>query len=151
MESALFNIGGLLPNVDELPKEATSPYTKKLASEWELLKQIYDGKTFDETQWHFFKLRPQNFPTVRIAGGTRILKKLMYGNLIEIMIKKIREIRHLPVLVNSIRSLYVIKSEGFWQKHYVFDKPSNTEIKYFVGASSADEMVINVILPFFSI
>jgi hypothetical protein len=151
IESALFNIGGLIPNVEELPEEGTSAYTKKLAAEWELLKRIYDGKTFDETQWHFFKLRPQNFPTVRIAGGTRILKKLMYGGLIEIMIKKIREIRHLPVLVNSLRSLYVIKSEGFWQKHYIFDKPSSGDIKYFVGASRADEMVINVILPFFSI
>ena len=151
IESALFNIGGLIPEVDKLPDAETSDYTKGLAEQWELLKRIYDGKMFEETQWHFFKLRPQNFPTIRIAGGARLLQKLMYGNLIEVMIKKIREIRNLPVLVNSIRSLFVIKSNGFWQNHYIFDKPTNGEIKYFVGASRADEMVINVILPFFSV
>ena len=47
--------------------------------------------------------------------------------------------------------MFVIKSSGFWKKHYVFDQPSNGEIKYFVGASRADEMIINVILPFLSV
>ena len=38
------------------------------------LAKIYDGKKFDETQWHFFGQRPQNFPTVRISGGAKILE-----------------------------------------------------------------------------
>jgi hypothetical protein len=104
-----------------------------------------------ETQWHFFRLRPQNFPTVRIAAGARILKELIHGNLINVITKKITEIHNLNVLINSLRSLFVIKSSGYWRNHYIFDRPANGEIKYFVGASRADEIVVNVILPFFAL
>ncbi len=151
IESALFNIAGLLPNSNKLPDEETSEYTKSLNLKWEDIKTIYSGQTFCETQWHFFRQRPQNFPTVRIAGGTFLIHSILYENLIQKLIKKVKEIRKLSVLINSLRSLFVIKSRGFWQKHYVFDQPSQGEIKYFIGASRADEIVINVILPFLSV
>lgn len=151
IESALFNIAGIIPKSDKLPDEETSEYTKDLNLKWEDIKTIYDGQTFCETQWHFFKLRPQNFPTIRIAGGAILINAILYDGLVQKLIKKVKEIRKLSVLVNSLRSLFVIKSRGFWQKHYVFDQPSQGEIKYFIGASRADEIVINVILPFLSV
>lgn len=150
-ESALFNISGLMPDVEKLPGNQSSDYTKSLYTNWQKLKEIYDGETFDETDWNFLKLRPQNFPTVRIAGGSRFLLQLIYHDLISTMIKKLDEIRNLTVLINSLRSLFVIKSDGFWQKHYVFDKPAKENIKYFIGASRADEIVINVLLPYFAV
>ncbi len=42
-----------------------------------ILVQKYDGKTFDETQWQFLGQRPQNFPTVRISGGARIVDSII--------------------------------------------------------------------------
>ncbi len=113
--------------------------------------KILDGKKLSETECHIFRLRPQNFPTVRIAGGARILKELLHNNLIGIMSKKISEIHNLTVLINSLRSLFVIKSDGYWRDHYVFDQTASGEIKYFVGASRADEIVVNVIIPFYSV
>lgn len=151
LEAVMFTIGGLIPDAKRLPDSETSDYTKQLAAQWENICKIYDGKTYDETQWHFFKMRPQNFPTVRIAGGVHIIYNLLYGGLLQNIVKKIDEIRNLSVLINSLRSLFVIRSSGFWQKHYVFDQPANGEIKYFVGASRADELVINVVLPFMSV
>ncbi|MBU2492560.1 MAG: DUF2851 family protein [Bacteroidetes bacterium] len=150
-ESALFTIGGLIPDVKKMPESETTNYTKELSAHWENICKIYDGKTYDETQWHFFKMRPQNFPTIRIAGGVKIIYSLLYGGLLPNIIKKINEIRNLTVLINSLRSLFVIKASGFWQKHYVFDQPASSEIKYFVGASRADEIIVNVILPFMSV
>ena len=149
-ESVLFNISGLVPSEEKIHPEAKG-YVNSLDSEWEIIKRIYDGKTFDETQWHFFKLRPQNFPTIRLAGGARLLNTILYEDLIGTLIKKTKEIRNLKVLINSVRSLFVIKSDGFWSNHYVFNEPANGEIKYFVGASRADEIVINVVLPFLAV
>ncbi len=151
VESALFHISGLLsenPQTNEIDDEQ---YVSKLRSHWDHIKRIYNAKYFDEDQWHFFKLRPQNFPTVRLAGGSRLLKSIIYDDFINELIKKIDEIRNLNVLINVLRSLIIIKSEGFWRTHYVFNKHSNGEIKYFVGVSRADEMIINVVLPFFSV
>ncbi|MFH1196922.1 MAG: DUF2851 family protein [bacterium] len=150
-EAALFNIAGLVPEVKKMNDGEFSEYSKNLSKSWENISKIYDGKTFYETDWHFFKLRPQNFPTIRLAGGVRLLKSILFGNLIGTIIKKTDEINNLNVLVNSLRSLFILRAEGYWSNHYVFDKPSNGEIKYFVGASRADEILINVVIPFLSV
>jgi len=118
---------------------------------WNSIKPFYDGKYMNETQWHFFRLRPQNFPTIRIAAGARIINEILHEDLIGVIAKKITEIQKLTVLINSLRSLFVIKSEGYWKNHYVFNQLAKNEIKYFVGATRADEIVINVILPFFAV
>ena len=149
IESILFHVSGLMPEFNNYSE--TSDYVKKLKSEWEILQRVYDGEIFDETNWHFFKLRPQNFPTVRIAGGSRFIENLLYNGLIENLVKKLDEIRNPKVLINSIRSLFVIPSDGYWQKHFVFEEKAESDVKYFVGASRADEILVNVILPFFSV
>ncbi len=148
LESALFNISGLAPDVQKLPAEKVSEYTKKIAAEWTTIKRLYDGQMLSETDWHFLQLRPLNFPTIRIAGGARLLYSIVYQNLIGVMIKKLSEIRSINVLLNSLKSLLITKSSGFWKSHYVFDKPAKDEIKYFVGASRVDEIIVNVVLPF---
>ncbi len=147
VESALFNIGGLVPDVARLPEES-SDYTKKLISDWQLLRRIYDGDTFSETDWHFFKIRPSNFPTLRLAGGVRFIKKLLYKEFIEKMLSKIEGIEKPNVLVNALRNMFVIQADGYWSKHFVFDAKTENEINYFVGAARADEIVVNVVLPF---
>jgi hypothetical protein len=96
-------------------------------------------------------MRPQNFPTVRIAGGARLLAGLIHKNLIPAVAKKITEIHNFEVLAKSLRSTFIIKAEGFWKRHYILDQTSNSDIKYFVGISRADEIVVNVVLPFYAV
>ena len=151
IDSIFFNVAGLIPQVKSLPKDEVSEYTLKLANEWERIGSAYDGERFDETDWHFFRIRPQNFPTIRIAGGIKYLDMIVNRNLIGTIITKIEEIRKIPILINSIRSLLIIRSSGYWRKHYIFDQQSKIEIKYFVGVSRADEIFVNVLLPFFMV
>ncbi len=151
VESVLFNISGLMPDVYNLPDEETSAYTKKLCEIWNEIKNKYDGHKFNAAQWHFFKLRPQNFPTVRLAGGVRILKKMIKENLIGKITEVISEKNKLKDTTNHLRSLFIIKSEGFWNNHYVFDQASKAPINYFIGSSRADEILVNIILPVISL
>lgn len=150
-ESALYNVSGLIPPDKKTADDATRKYLEVMDIHWNSIRAYYDGKILDSEQWHFFRLRPQNFPTIRIAAGARFLKTLLHGNLINVIAKKITEIHNITVLINSMRSLFVIKSDGFWKTHFVFDQASNGEVKYFVGASRADEIVVNVVLPFFAV
>ncbi|MCL5028446.1 MAG: DUF2851 family protein [Bacteroidetes bacterium] len=147
VESVLFNIGGLMPDVIHLPDEETSVYTKKLYEIWNGIKNKYDGIKFNAAQWHFFKLRPQNFPTVRLAGGARILKKIMNENLIGKITDAISQKNKDKDTINYVRSLFIIKSDGFWKNHYVFDQPAKVPINYFIGSARADEILVNIILP----
>ena len=151
VDSILFNVSGLMPEVRNLPKDEISDYTMTLYKCWEDKGKIYDGEKLDETDWHFFRTRPQNFPTIRIAGGVRYLEMIMHEDMISNIIKKIEEIRNISVLIKSLRSLLVVKSKGFWKTHFVFDQISKQDIKYFVGISRADEIIINVMIPFFMV
>ncbi len=151
VEAALFKISGLLPEVKKLPKEDTSEYTLELQNRFEKIKNVYSGEYMDETEWHFFKLRPPNFPTIRIMGGVTILKSLIEDNSISTLIKKITEIRKPEILINSLRSFFIVKSEGYWREHYVFDKLTESKINYFIGLSRADEILTNIVLPFFTV
>ncbi|MBK8945736.1 MAG: DUF2851 family protein [Ignavibacteriae bacterium] len=148
LESILFKISGLLPENISSDEEN---YVRNLNEIWNQEKQNYDGKYFDETQWHFLGQRPQNFPTIRIAGGIKIIEAILNHNLIGHLIRKFSEIKKEAVLINSIRSLFVIKANGYWAEHYVFDKKSNIKLNYLIGVSRADEIFVNVILPFLSV
>ena len=151
IESILFNVSGLMPEVRNLPKDDVSDYTMSLFELWKNLNKFYDGEKFDEADWHFFRTRPQNFPTIRIAGGVRYLEMIFKENLIANIITKIDQIQKIPVLIKSLQGLMIIKSEGFWKNHFVFDQQTKQETKYFVGISRSDEIIINVIIPFFMV
>jgi len=150
-EAALLFISGIAHNSSSSGDLAAKKYIEKISLHWNSINTFYDGKYFEETYWHFFRLRPQNFPTVRMAGGARLLKELLHNNLISVMAKKITEIHNLTVLSSSLRSIFVVRADGFWKNHYILNQPSGSEIKYFVGAGRADEIVVNVVLPFFAI
>ncbi len=150
-EAVFLYISGLIKPDFNTNDKVIKDYLDKIAAYWNLFKNNYDNEFLEETQWHFFRLRPQNFPTIRIAAGARYLKEILFGNMINTLVKKITEIHNLTVLINSLRSLFVIKSDGFWKNHYVFDQPANSEIKYFVGIARSDEIVVNVVLPFFAV
>ena len=82
-ETVLYSVAGLVPDVESLPDEETTEYTRKIYQQWKKIGGKYDGRTFHAANWHFFKLRPQNFPTVRLAGGARLLNRMLKENLIE--------------------------------------------------------------------
>ena len=147
IESFLFNIAGLMPQLDTDPNK-NSEYLKSLDNIWKKLSGEYDGKKFDETQWQFLGQRPQNFPTIRIAGGATIIYSLISQNLIPEILKKFSEISSNKILINTIRSLFIIKANGYWKDHYIFEKKSEHKINYLIGLSRSDEIFINVLLPF---
>ncbi len=147
MESVLFKTAGLLS--DSI--ESDDSFVKELNEIWQTEKHNYDGKYFDETQWYFFGQRPQNFPTIRIAGGIKIIEAILHKNLIGQLIKKFSEIKKDQILINSVRSMFIIKANNYWHDHYIFGKKTNAKLNYLIGISRADEIFINVILPFMSV
>ena len=147
MESILFNVSGLIPGVTNLPDEATIEYVRTLKETWANLNYKYDGKTFNAAQWHFFKLRPQNFPTIRLAGGCRLTYKLLRDDLFSKILKIMKRTGDNKKIISDIRNLLIIKSEGYWKDHYVFDQPAKIPLNYFLGLSRVDEIIVNVLLP----
>jgi len=151
IESILFNVSGILVKDHSTLTEDTVEYLRNATELWTTLKNEYDGIMFKNEDWNYFKLRPHNFPTVRLAGGSRFLLNLLtndiVGKIIEQFTSDIKPIK----LTAGLRNLFIIKADGFWQNHYVFDKNTKEAIKYFIGLARADEMIINVVLPTFAV
>jgi hypothetical protein len=149
IHSVLFNIAGLIAeNQNGFEKEE---YLKNISVFWEKYKTKYDGKILSKTDWHFFKLRPNNFPTIRIAGGAALVKKIVFEGLIDNVISRFERIRNQITLAKAVKSLFIIPADGFWKYHYTLDEVKNIKLNYFIGSSRADEIIINVVLPFISI
>ena len=151
IESSMFNVSGIiLKNYSSLDDQ-TAEYLRSITEIWSEIKDKYDGIYFNNEKWHYFKLRPQNFPTVRIAGGSRILKRLIRDNLFEQLIHSFSDGDKVKKVISMLRNLLIVEAEGFWRSHFVIGKDAKVELKYFIGLSRADEIIVNVILPILAV
>jgi hypothetical protein len=146
IEAALMKISGLLPSLHSFEEEETSEYVRQIVSAWNRIKHDYDNMYFKSSQWHFDKNRPQNFPTIRIAGGARLLYRFTKEDLMKKIIQAFNEQEN-DTVSRFVRNAFIVKAEGYWKYHYVFDKKSPEKSKFFVGYSRIDEMYTNIILP----
>jgi hypothetical protein len=151
IESSLFNVSGLIPVEFSFSDEATSEYVRELVETWDKVKDKYDGPTFSPESWHYFKLRPQNFPSLRIAGGARLAQRIIEDELIKKFIDLTRSKSSTKKVTSYLRNIIIVNSVGYWKNHFIFDKMAKEELKYFIGLSRADEIIVNVILPVLSV
>ena len=150
-ESALFNVSGLLPEKANYKYEATSEYLRKLNEIWRSIQSEYDGTTFKKEDWNFFKSRPQNFPTVRIAGGALLTSHFLKNNLFKSLTELFEEEKSGKELTVILRNFIITEGQGYWATFYNFDKLSNEKLNYFIGISRADEIIVNVLFPLLSL
>ena len=133
LEALLFGNSGLL-NQQLLGDD----YFIRLRDEYSFLYKKYNLKGIEGHLWKFMRLRPSNFPTIRISQ----LAKLIYQT--EGLFSKILEIES----AEKLKQLFKVKASEYWNTHYNFNKLSkNTQPKE-LGDTAAHILIINVIVPF---
>jgi len=132
VEALLFGQAGFLHT------KTKDEYITTLFAEYQFLSQKYSLKPaqLNPAQWKFLRLRPANFPSLRIAQFASLLqsKKSIFSTLIEIETYK-----ELLRFFEIIPSLY-------WHTHYRFGKKSKSHVPAF-GHASADIVIINSVVP----
>ncbi|WP_338841103.1 DUF2851 family protein [Flavobacterium ginsenosidimutans] len=130
LEALLFGTSGLL----EIEKEDV--YYKDLRFRYFYLLHKYQiEKTYvDPVQ--FFKLRPDNFPTVRLSQ----LASLYYKH--QNLFSKIIGLKS----ADAVYRLLNVSATPYWQNHYQFDKESPKKSKM-LSKSFIDLVIINTIIP----
>jgi len=132
IEAMLFGTAGFLDNM-----EPQDDYSQKLLTEYKYFKHKFELKNIDKSMWKFLRLRPTNFPTVRLAQFavlihnssklfSKILEQKNYKNLLE---------------------LFACEPSEYWQNHYLFGKISEERGKK-MSKSSIDIVLINSVIPF---
>ena len=130
LNALLFGQAGFL--IDEIE----DAHYLELKSEYEFLKHKFKLRSMNESQFQFFKMRPTNFPTIRIAQITAVYHK--YQSLFSELMK-ISDLER-------FYSLFTVDIDRFWQTHYTFKKSSTKKVKN-ITKNFVDLLLINTIIP----
>jgi hypothetical protein len=135
IEALLFGTAGLLET--GLFKEALSDeYYRNLIKEYSVLSSKYSLQPLHGWLWKFSKLRPSNFPTVRLSQLAAMLS--VAGGLFS----RVLEVAD----IKQIKKLFEVSASSYWDDHFVFGKKSRNKTKN-TGSQAADILLINAVIP----
>ena len=131
VEAIFFGQAGILadPEGDE--------YYMKLKREYEYLAHKFGLTPMDVTRWRFLRLRPNNFPHVRIAPLACLYYRT-YGLLSQLMEKE---------TLKDVRDLLRGGTSEYWLTHYTFGGSSPSRPKT-LSESSLNLLIINTVVTF---
>ncbi len=131
-EALLFGTAGFLED------KRGDNYYLALQKEYRLLAHKYglEKERLAKTQWLFLRLRPPNFPTVRIAQ----LGALLHHS--RNFFSKLLESETLEQLID----LFIVPTSDYWLTHYQFSKPSALHTST-LGKASLEIIVVNTVVP----
>ena len=135
LEAMFFGQAGFL-----LDDYSDDGYYNQLKKEYEFLRNKYNLQPVETHLWKFMRLRPGNFPTVRIAQFVSLLgsNTSLFSSILS---------------VANLEALYDFLSNDvseYWKKHYTFGNQSRPVDKK-IGKESAKVIIINTIAPFYFI
>ncbi len=132
VEALLFGHAGFLDD------EFNHPYFLLLKREYDLLSKKYGltEKKLHSAQWRFLRLRPANFPTIRIAQFASLLasEKNIFSKLLEAQ------------TYSELFKIFSVQQSEYWTHHYQFSENKLEKIPM-LGAMSIDNIIINTVVP----
>lgn len=131
LEAILFGQSGLLEY------SLTDEYLTNLKKEYDFMAAKFELKPLIASQWKLLRLRPDNFPHVRIA---------QFAALIHTSSKLFSKIIEKPEL-NYLNTIFNTKPSEYWQTHYTFANESTKKSKN-LGQLSKNILYINTVIPF---
>lgn len=132
LEAMLFGNSGLL-NEQLLGDE----YYIGLRNEYSFLYKKYNLKGIESHLWKFMRLRPGNFPTVRISQFAALIHK-SHG-----LFSKILDVESLE----ELKKLFGVQASEYWNSHYSFNKTSVRNSVKELGETSVNTLIINIVIP----
>jgi hypothetical protein len=130
LSALLFGQAGFLEEIIE------DEYHQQLKEEYKYLKHKYNLSAFSKNQFSFFRMRPPNFPTIRIAQLVSLYH--IHQNLFSKLIK--------TNVLTDFYYLFNVDVNPFWKTHYNFDKTSKSSPRK-LTKSFVDLLLINTIIP----
>lgn len=133
VEALLFGQAGFLQ--DDV---AVDPYYATLRREYHMLARKYGlhERRINRAQWRFLRLRPANFPTLRIAQSAALLsaRHNFFSHLIGCR------------SAVELREFFTVEQSAYWSTHYHFFKTQSSAVSQ-LGDASIDNIIINSVVP----
>lgn len=130
IEALLFGQAGLL-DVD-----FEEDYPNALKKEYHFLRKKFNLQALQGHSWKTTRLRPPNFPSIRIAQLAALIHQSIQ------LFSKIIVLDELKAYYD----LFTVNISPYWHTHYVFDKKSSKRKKN-IGKTLVHNLIINTIAP----
>lgn len=130
LEAILFGQAGMLHS------DSGDEYYLELRNEYQHLSKKYNIQPIEIVSWKFARMRPANFPTIRIAQ----LASLIYhhGSVFSKIISTDG--------IDKIYKMLKVSPSEYWNDHYRFNKESQHKLKP-IGDNLIQIVIINVVAP----
>lgn len=132
IEALVFGTAGFLN--DKFEEE----YPARLKQEFEFLQKKYKIKPIEVALWKFMRMRPQNFPTIRLGQFAGLIVQSNH------LFSKVMEVRD----VGELRGLFEhLPVNDYWKTHYHFKKEA-VGVTTQIGKTSIDNILLNTVALF---
>ncbi len=135
IEALFLGQAGLLSE-DAVPKERRDDYYKLLSREYAFLANKFSLRPMDSKRWRFLRLRPHNFPHIRLAQLARLFHEERTG------IAAFTETDDLAAL----RKNFSRGVSDYWKTHFNFGNETARDTKM-LSTASANLLIINTAAP----
>ena len=131
IEALLFGQAGMLE------KDFEEDYPLQFQKEYKYLQKKYQIEPIPVHLWKFLRMRPANFPTVRIAQFAALVHKSLH------LFSQVIEIS----TIKEIEPLLDITASEYWNTHFRFEESQEKPSEKHLGTSSIHNIIINTIAP----
>lgn len=132
IEALLFGQAGFLS------QQFSDEYPKQLKGEYQFLRKKYNLTPIPASIWKFMRMRPQNFPTLRLAQFAGLIINSNH------LFSKVITIKDFNVLTSFFDSLPV---HEYWKTHYHFNKEAHL-VSTQLGKETIHNILINTVSLF---
>ena len=140
VEALFIGFAGLLDTsqMNERQRAAATadPYFLRLKSEWEYLAHKFSLTAMPRQTWRFLRLRPQNFPYIRLS------------QLAQLYCSRNADLSRIITCasLSDMREALQAEVSPYWRTHYTFGNESRSNAKH-LSSASIDLLIINAIVP----
>ena len=144
LEAMLFGQAGMLDNGMGMPAsgkkltdhDGSDEYFRALKKEYSFLKSKYRLKPLEKHLWRFLRLRPANFPTIRLAQFAALLhnKTSLFSSVLDCDDLK------------PLYTLFRVAASEYWDSHFMFGRPAGRSVKS-PGVFAIRSLIINTVVP----
>ncbi|MFA6149947.1 MAG: DUF2851 family protein [Chitinophagaceae bacterium] len=131
IEALFFGQAGMLA------QEFKEEYPYRLKQEYEYLRKKYKLQPIQGHLWKFMRMRPANFPSVRIA---------QFAALVHQSLHLFTQIISSSSLV-ELTQLFEVSASDYWDNHFRFDEEQKGNSPKNFGQDSIQNIIINTIAP----
>lgn len=145
-EALHLGVAGLLPAPRDLldVDRQTADYVMDRRDRFRRLQVDLEIPTMASTNWTFFRLRPHNFPPLRIAQAAAWYNE--GGVFDEAPIKQLRSALDRSNPTATLRELLASEPSDFWRTHYHLTNTAS-EHEPSLGPSRRETLIVNAVIP----